>query len=129
MSNAVENTQCCVICDEQITGEVMTFEDETYCQTCHDDEIRECDSCQCQNHVEHTIYIESSDELVCEPCSERHYEPCTDCDELQRLDFENLVTICQQVEQIIIFVILVLKVESICIAKDVRTFTIMTRCT
>ena len=97
MSNAVENTQCCVTCDEQITGEVMTFEDESYCQTCHEDEIRECDSCECQNHEEHTIYVESSDELVCEPCSERHYEPCNDCDELQPLAGDNLVTICQQV--------------------------------
>ncbi len=64
MQNTTEKIKCCTACDQNIQGEARSFEDESYCNDCYDENIRVCDSCDEHNHQEQTVYIESTDEIV-----------------------------------------------------------------
>lgn len=96
MQNTTEKTKYCTACEQSIPGEARSFEDESYCNECYDENIRVCESCDEHTHQEQTIYVESTHEIICDPCSETHYHQCNDCDSIEPLSGDRLVTISQE---------------------------------
>lgn len=65
----------CHTCGEYvIDNEAIEFEDVYYCETCSEDIITECETCETYHKKENVIFIEESDENICKYCLQKEID-------------------------------------------------------
>jgi hypothetical protein len=70
----------CIDCGEKLLGSDCVDNDWVHCDSCREGGFY-CEYCGGYHSEEYMIYVESTDEYVCDDCLENYFERCPHCDE------------------------------------------------